>query len=182
MSRFRNRLAAARHGLRHNDSGAAAVEFALVAVVFFWLFLGLVELGVLMIFNNGLEDGIDRAARLLRTGQVHKQDIDEEKFRQIVCDQVVLKTDCASKLIIDVRSYPDFASISNPPVPTYNDDGELEMPSNYTRGMAEQVLLVRAFYEWEFFTPMLGALLSNTQQGTFLVTAATTFRTEPYTE
>lgn len=179
MSRLGKMLAVRSRRLRRSEKGAAAVEFALIAVVFFTTFLGIVELGMLMFMNNGLEDGVDRAARMLRTGQTHKQNISEADFRRVICNQVVLRDNCQQKLIIDVRSYPDFASINNPPTPQIGSGG-LSMPSSYTKGAPRQVLLVRAFYKWDFFTPLLGRLLSNTGGNSYLLTVATTFRTEPY--
>ena len=180
MVRLAKKLALKGRRLRRSEKGAAGVEFALVSVVFFITFLGIIELGMLMVLNNGLEDGVDRAARLLRTGQTHKQNISEAEFRQRICDQVVLKASCNSKLIVDVRSYPDFASINNPPTPHRDSSGNLTMDNQYQKGAPRQVLLVRAFYEWSFFTPLIGQLLSNTGGNSFLLTVATTFRTEPY--
>jgi len=179
MRRFKSRLAVLRRRWRRREEGAAAVEFALIAMVFFWLFLGIIELGMLMIFNNGLEDGVDRAARLIRTGQAFKQNISADQFRKKICEYVVLRTQCNSALMVDVRTFPDFASIRNLPQPADSGSG-FTMPTNYRIGAPRQVVLVRAFYVWDFFTPLIGKLLSNTGGDKFLVSAATTFRNEPY--
>ena len=174
-------VAAGRRWLRQ-EQGAAAVEFALIAAVFLWLVMGLVELGMLMFLNNGLEDGVDRAARLLRTGQTRRQNIDVSKFRRHICDQVLLKDSCMSKLIVDVRAYPDFASIPDLSKPQRDKNGNLNLHAQYVKGAPRQVLLVRAFYDWKFFTPMIGRLMSNDGSNAFLVSVATTFRTEPYSD
>ncbi len=181
MVRLVRKLAKRRRDLRRNESGAAAVEFAIIASVFFTLMMGIVELGMLMLMNNGLEDGIDRAARLLRTGQTRKQDIDATEFRDRICKQVVLAAECRNKLRVDVRSYPDFASINNPPDPFYDKDGKLVLPNDYQKGAPRQVLLVRAYYVWNFYTPLIGKLLSNLgDDKSYLLMVAATLRTEPY--
>ena len=154
------------------------MEFAIIARVFFWVFFGIIEMGLLMIFNNGIEDGVERAARLIRTGQARTLGLTEAQFREKICDQVVLRTACRSKLIVDVREYPDFASI-DPPAPQWRNN-RMELDAQFQPGSPRRVILVRAFYDWEFITPMIGALASNTGHGTFLVTAATAFRNEPY--
>ena len=176
---LRKLVARAGRVWRRNEEGATAVEFALMATVFFWVFIGIVEMGLLMIFNNGVEDGVDRAARLIRTGQADKQGIDKDQFRNRICDMVVLKTACRSNLVVDVREYPDFASI-NPPAPEWDADNNLQLQSQFEKGGPRRVILVRAFYDWKFITPMIGALAGNTGHGTFLLSAATAFRNEPY--
>jgi Flp pilus assembly protein TadG len=169
----------ARRIWRRSDDGATAVEFALIAMVFFWIFFGIIEMGLLMIFNNGIEDGVARAARLIRTGQAKNMGLTAAQFREKICDMVVLKSACRSNLVVDVREYPDFASI-NPPSPSWDNQGQMQMSSTFQTGSPRRVILVRAFYDWKFITPMIGALAGNTGHGTFLVTAATAFRNEPY--
>ena len=168
-----------RHIWGRSDDGATAVEFALVATVFFWVFFGIMEMGLLMIFNNGLEDGVERASRLIRTGRADNEGITEENFRNLICSRVLIKSTCRSSLVVDVREFPDFGSITAPN-PTWDDDGDLQLDSTYQIGAPRRVILVRAFYDWKFITPMIGSLVGNTGHGSFLVTAATAFRNEPY--
>jgi len=42
-------------------------------------------------------------------------------------------------------------------------------------------VLVRAFYKWPVFTPLLGFFLQNVAGGFHLVSTAAAFRNEPYT-
>ena len=170
-----------------SDEGATAVEFALIATVFFWVFFGIIEMGLLMIFNNGIEDGVERASRLIRTGRAKSMSLTEEQFRNKICDQVVLKTACREKLVVDIREFPDFGSITAPD-PTWDEsseslkiggDGE---EAKYELGDPRSVILVRAFYDWKFITPMIGALAGNTSRNTFLLGVATAFRNEPYAQ
>jgi len=169
----------ARRVWRRSDDGATAVEFALVAMVFFWVFFGIIEMGLLMIFNNGIEDGVERASRLIRTGRAESMNISAAAFRDKICNQVVLRTSCRTNLVVDVREFDDFANI-DAPRPQWDSDNNLELDNEFQIGGPRRVILVRAFYEWKFITPMIGALAGNTNHGTFLVSAATAFRNEPY--
>ncbi len=180
MRRLTRKLALLRRRWRRDEDGATAVEFAIIAMVFFWLFIGIVEIGMMMIFNSGLEDGVARAGRMIRTGQVQNGGLSAAQFRDKICDQVVLKTSCKSRLIVDVQKFPDFAHIGTLTEPTLDKTGKLTAPSNFVPGSAKQVVVVRAFYDWKFFTPLIGQLMSNIGGNRFLLSVATTFRNEPY--
>ena len=179
MRRLITHLALLRRRFRRDDNGAAVVEFAIIAMIFFWLFMGLLEIGLLMIFNNGLEDGVARASRLIRTGQVFRQNISAEEFRKQICKHVVLKRSCNTKLAVDVRAFRDFSSVKDLPMPSLNGNS-IDVSQNYQTGAPRQVVVVRAFYNWEFFTPMIGALMSRNGGNSLLLQVATTFRNEPY--
>ena len=179
LKRVLNRVKNKARRWRKREEGATAVEFALIAMVFFWVFMGIVELGMMMLFNNGLEDGVDKAARLVRTGQADRKNLTAKSMRKIICEQVVLKTSCKSELALDVRSFPDFASI-NLPDPKKGKSGSLQFPSSYQTGGPRKVVVVRAFYPWKFFTPLIGSLMHAINGRVFVLNAATAFRNEPY--
>ncbi len=48
---------------RSNEAGAGAVEFALTAPAFFAMLIGIVEFGLLMWTQTGLQHGVEMAAR-----------------------------------------------------------------------------------------------------------------------
>lgn len=49
--------------------GSAAIEFALVAPVFFILLMGTIETGVIFFAQATLQNAVNDTARLVRTGQ-----------------------------------------------------------------------------------------------------------------
>lgn len=179
MTRFWRELRNKARRWRQADDGATAVEFALGAIVFFWVFMAIVELGMMMLFNNGLENGVDKASRLIRTGQADKRGLSAGHMRTVICNQVVLKGLCQSGLVLDVRSFRDFASI-NVPDANVGANGTLNLSSAYEIGGPKRVVVVRAFYPWRFFTPMVGKLMNAVGGKVFVLSAATAFRNEPY--
>ena len=54
---------------KRGNSGSAAVEFALIAPVFFLLLFAIFETGMLFFADMTLENGVAVTARLIRTGQ-----------------------------------------------------------------------------------------------------------------
>jgi len=54
---------------RDADKGQAALQFALIAPVFFLLLMGTIEAGVIFFAQSSLQDAVNGASRLIRTGQ-----------------------------------------------------------------------------------------------------------------
>ena len=90
----------------------------------------------------------------------------------------IMPIDCPGNLFLDVDRYNSFAAVGNGS-PLKNgqvDPGQL----GYTPGGPEEVVLVRAYYQWKTFTPFFGALFANMADGRRLITSAMLFRNEPF--
>ena len=178
------------------NKGSAAIEFAMVAPVFFLLLMGTIEAGVIFFAQSALQNAVNDTARLVRTGQsaCYSQDssnicqsMTAEQFRTRVCNDVsVLLQNCmidangGSDLQFDVRSYPSGfgGANNNPPL---NAQQDLPNLTDFNTGNACDVVLVRAFYRWPVFTPMLNFFLANMSGNKHLIATAAAFRNEPYT-
>ena len=77
-----------------NEDGAAAVEFALVAVPFLLFVLGLLGMGLYFLADTSLENGVEGAARKLRTGEAEKGNMTVGSFRELVCQEAGSYIDC----------------------------------------------------------------------------------------
>jgi len=167
-------------------SGMAAVEFALIAPVFLLLLFAILETSLALFANMMLENGMKSVARLIRTGQVQGSNMTQAQFRQALCNQVNIVLSCdANKLYIDVRAYSSFAGSSFPP--PIDANGNLNPNLNtWQPGTSSQltnnnaIVLVRAFYTWQMFTPLIGHYYANMANNTRLLTASAAFRNEPF--
>src|ERR1700710_70026 len=96
---------------RRNRGGSAAVEFALVAPVFFALLFAILERGILFFASQVLESVAQNAARQILTGQVQKAGLNQTTFASnIVCPANSLASvlfTCVN-IAIDVESYSAF--------------------------------------------------------------------------
>jgi Flp pilus assembly protein TadG len=174
------RLKSFRIWNRRRADGSVAVEFAMIAPIFFLLLMAIVETGMVFFAASTLENGMETAARMIRTGQVQAAGTSQSAFRQIVCDNIDTFMSCdASKLHIDVRAFSNFASSSYPaPLDANgNINGNLD---NFTPGSSCQVVLVRAFYTWKLFTPGFAQYFANMGNHKRLLSASVAFRNEPY--
>src|SRR3981189_691793 len=86
---------------RRNRRGSAAVEFALVAPVFFALLFAIIETALVFFAGQVLETGVQDTDRLISTSQTPALATD---FNQKLCDRVSVLLTCAN-LCVDVRSY-----------------------------------------------------------------------------
>jgi Flp pilus assembly protein TadG len=165
---------------RHRAEGHSAIEFALIAPVFFMLLMGIVETGMVFFASSTLENGMETAARMIRTGQVQASGMAQTAFRQVVCDNIDAFMSCdASKLHIDVRAFTSFGSSSYPPALDANGNLNSNLDT-FAPGTACQVVLVRAFYEWRLFTPFFAQYYANMGNSKRLISASVAFRNEPY--
>lgn len=170
-----------RRLLCRDKSGAAAIEFAIVAAPFFALMFALIEIGLVFFGNFTLENAVAQASRLIRTGQAQTSGFSETQFKQAVCDNVYALLDCNNGLKTDVRKFTSFGGVSLPP--PLDGDGNLQSNFQYDPGVAGDIVVVRVFYEWDLIAQLpdlLGLGLGNMGNGNRLLTASAAFRNEPF--
>ncbi len=164
---------------RRASDGSAAVEFAIVAIPFFFLLLGLIEVCMIFIMSTILENAVQESARPIRTGDVQSGGMNAADFRTSVCDQLMSLLNCNENLHIDVRTLSNFGA--GVPPRAIDEDGNLDTSGfTYQLGGPNDIVSVRVFYEWGLITPILSKPLSNLSGNKHLLSSATVFRTEPY--
>ncbi len=173
------RFASARASWVRAENGAVAVEFALVALPFFMVVIGLLEVAMLYISAVVLEGGTLAAARVIRTGQAQQAANPQLYFSQHLCAKVQRLIPCAS-LQYEVIHPPgnDFSS-ADALDPHYNANGDL-ISSGFDAGGVSDVVIIRTAYRYHFFTPFLGSLLSSNADNSKTLVSTITLRSEPY--
>jgi Flp pilus assembly protein TadG len=163
---------------RRNRRGSAAVEFALVAPIFFGLLFAILELAMVFFASQVLETVTQDSARVIMTGQAQNASFTQAQFKNLVCSKVVAMFDCVNGISIDVQSYSAFASVNiTDPI----DAGKnFVPPNNYLPGGPGDVVVVRLFYQWPLFVTGFGFNLANVGTNKRLLTATAAFQNEPY--
>ena len=164
----------------NDNSGVAAVEFALIAVPFFILLFGLIEISLIFIVTTTLEHGLTEASRQIRTGAFQQNPSSTAAtFKQDICDELFNLLDCPGGLVLDVTTFSSFVGTSQPS--RIDSSGNFDNSNQqFTTGSRNDIVLIRAFYEWELITPVLSAPLSNLSNGNRLIEAGIAFRNEPF--
>ncbi len=175
-----------RHGgdFAHDESAAAAVEFALVAPLFF-LMLGVVlETGLMLFTEYVLQTSAQEAARLVRTGQAHEKKMTAQMFKAEVCKLTSVVIDCQNKVTVYLRADDKFTTLASN-TPSYLNIGPAEDGSPtatvYNCGKPADVVALIATYDWDFFIPYFMKFLGNRKNNTSRRMAGfAMFRNEPF--
>jgi Flp pilus assembly protein TadG len=165
-----------------NEDGFTAVEFGMVAIPFLMLLFGTITVGLFFFTTFSLENAVEKAARQIRTGQAQTANRNTSQFKQDVCDQAPAFIDCTGKLRVQVISNPSFSGAAGAIESCIDTGGDLipEPDSKDVPGAPGDVVLVTVCYEWELTKVLPFLKLGNMGNGSRLIQASTTFRTEPY--
>lgn len=175
---------------RRDDDGATAIEFGVVALAFFTIVFGILELAMIFFTQSVLSHAVSDAGRSIRVG--HFQNCgQEDEFRALVCDGMQGLFNCGQNLRVDVISRPQFRDVV---MPALNDGGTSD-PSNpqpvqngtYDANAAGSPVAIRAtFYYPLVLPPQITRLESRNAAGGVispgrkLIVASTAFRNEPF--
>ncbi|MGE0230354.1 MAG: TadE/TadG family type IV pilus assembly protein [Flavobacteriaceae bacterium] len=176
-SSFGNSLSSAnRLRFGRDPKGAAAVEFALVAMPFFALLFAVLQTALIFFAGQVLESSVAEAARMIRTGQAQAQGFDQARFKQEVCNNIFGLISCGDSLNLDVRTYPSFDQVKV----TKYEDGKFVEDYQYQPGVGGDIVVVRAFFEWPIVMPLMGVSQGDMANGNLMLASAIVFRNEPF--
>lgn len=170
--------AQSREARARSQSGSAIIEFALIAPVFFLLLFAIMEVGIIFFAQSTLQHGAEDVARMVRTGQVQSAALSQGAMKNKLCASIAPLIPCDGNLYLDVQAFSNFGSMQY--TPPLDQNGNVKGMNNYKPGNACDVVLVRAFYAWPVFTPVLTPFLKNMSGNKHLVYAAAAFRNEPF--
>lgn len=162
---------------RRNRRGSAAIEFALVAPVFFALLFAIIETAIVFFAGQVLETIAQESARQIMTGQAQSAGYTQGQFKTFVCGKIPALFNCAD-VYVEVKSYETFPDVTiNEPI----DGGKnFVPPTSYCPGRAGDIVVVRVFYQWPLFVTGLGYNISNLAGSKRLLSATAAFRNEPF--
>lgn len=166
--------------LWRDERGATAIEMGLLALPFLVLLFGTLEVSLAFAGSVILEGASAEAARLIRTGQVQNAAEPETAFKTELCEKASGLIDCARLQYEVIRVAANtFAGAENLQ-PTFDANGRL-VPSAFSTGNSNDVVLIRTVYNYEFLTPFLGYVLHGDHDHdsvTFMTTVVV--KAEPY--
>jgi Flp pilus assembly protein TadG len=163
---------------RRNRGGSAAVEFALVAPVFFALLFAIIETGIMFFAGQVLETLTQDAARQILTGQAQTAGDTQTQFQSYVCSQIPALFTCAN-IAIDVESWPAFSGAM---AVTNLIDANCNFTNlQYNPGGPGSIVIVKLSYQWPLFVTGLGFNITTPGcNNKRVLTAAAAFQNEPY--
>lgn len=157
---------------------ATAVEFALVAIPFTYVLIGIIEMSLMFGAMSTLDAATNHAARLIRTGQVQQTNGDpEQMFKDKMCDmtQTFLNCNNIQYEVIHLTGFSDFGSYPA----SYDANGDLQS-NGFDPGGVDDVILIRTSYRYPLMTPIMAQLLSDAGSSSKRLISTVVLETEPY--
>ncbi len=137
---------------RLREKGAVAVEFALIAPLFFLLLMAIVELSIMLFVTAVMEGAIGITARIARTGYAPDGTPRSDKYIRGEFLKYTARILDDKKLDFSAQAYEKFSDIGN------------AVPID-SIGESEQVVVYRARYPWPIITPGVAFFFANNQDG-----------------
>ncbi|MBB4215932.1 Flp pilus assembly protein TadG [Rhizobium sp. BK212] len=187
-------------GLARSRDGAAAIEFALLAIPYFLVIFAILETFVAFAAEELVSNAVDTMSRRMRTGQItynlgRTTDMNQAQFRQAFCDEISILISCSasevatpSKLYLDVQTFSTFSAIPTT-IPKLSTDRYADInPAalKYAPGGAGTINMVRAYYRWEIITDLVRPYITTirpsdgSMPSQYLIVATAAFQNEQY--
>ncbi|MBA8877294.1 TadE/TadG family type IV pilus assembly protein [Phyllobacterium myrsinacearum] len=165
---------------RKSNRGTVAIEFALIALPFFLLIFGVIEVSLSFTAEQVMSNAVDDISRQLRTGQLKPGDVSGSKLKTLVCDQLFMAEASCPDLVVDLQTYPTFKAVPTT-IPLTSDRDVDTTGFKNSPGGAGTINQLRAFYRWPILTDVMKARIESTKgQGKTLLFSTTTWQNEPY--
>ncbi|NKL61751.1 TadE/TadG family type IV pilus assembly protein [Rhizobium leguminosarum] len=192
FSRFR--------ALARSRDGAAAIEFALLAIPYFLVIFAILETFVAFAAEELVSNCVDTMSRRMRTGQItynlgRTTDMNQAQFRQAFCNEISILVRCSasevatpSKLYLDVQTFSTFSAIPTtiPKLSTAKYADINTAAFKYAPGGAGTINMVRAYYRWEIITDLVRPYITTirpsdgSMPSQYLIVATAAFQNEQY--
>lgn len=155
--------------MKSKEKGAATVEFALTAMVFFIVFFSIIDFSWLFWGNLSMQHAVREGARYAVTGQ-SGLDPTPQGTAQDRCDAAVQE--------MKLQSFGFYDRVS--PVVTFktvNDDGTLTTVPSNSCANANQIIVISVAGTLPLLTPFISPFFTN---GSYAFTVGTTMRNESF--
>ncbi|WP_208995333.1 TadE/TadG family type IV pilus assembly protein [Roseibium hamelinense] len=164
---------------RRSRDGVTAIEFALIAPVFFVLVLGTMEIGISFLVHRMADNAVLEASRKIKTGQALRDGFNETQFKAEICSSMPDFMCDVDRIVLEVSEFEFFSELDSID-DMLDDDGEIREDYNFQVGSAGSIILVRTIYRWPMVTSILG--LSAADGGNYerYLYSTQVFRNEPF--
>jgi Flp pilus assembly protein TadG len=171
---FVGRLSRVPERWRRAESGAGAIEFAMLAPFFIGLILGSIQAAVMFIAKSELDLATQAAAREVMTQQVTTS----AQLQTALCNSIGGIFNC-SNLMINMQSYATLASMqTGAPTLAYNANGTVSNSWTTNFGSAGSLMVMQVMYQFPVigFAPLFS--FATQSNGTNLMISTAVFVNE----
>ncbi len=165
-----------RRSICSNTKGSAAIEFAMIAPVFLFMVLGLVEFSIYVFQRNFVKHVLYETARNISTGEIQSADDPLTAFKDAYCSHAATVVVC-ERLMFDVRSYDNLEDVEFTKV----EFDKAGAPKNFKfePGKSEQISVMRVALPYKFVTPFMQEIFLGDSKNAIVV-GYTVSKIEPF--
>jgi len=177
----RSRLLCAK--LARDTRGITAVEFAILAPLFFSLLLSSIELGFVMSKKAMLESAAAEVSRSIYTGAASEGLVTQEELQDWVCERIdLIYNHCEDNLSIELTVIDSFTDIPDSDAVCVDSDEDINPTVSFNPGTTNEIMYMRICLTTSIFTPGMGVglALPKTENGKVQLVSALAFSNEPF--
>jgi Flp pilus assembly pilin Flp len=184
-----------RYRARQNEKGAAAIEFAMLAPVYFILLIGIMETALVMFAQNVLESAASNAARIGKTGYVSPQQLTREATVAQTVQRLAGFIMRPADITITTTAYNSLSLVgTGESYIDANTNGRWDVGENFTdsngngqydrdigrNGLGDEgnIVIYTISYPWPIMTPAMTLFLGT--DGILTLRARVVVKNEPY--
>ncbi|WP_209010858.1 TadE/TadG family type IV pilus assembly protein [Labrenzia sp. PHM005] len=161
-----------------DKDGVTAIEFAFVALPFFTVVFGILELGLAFLVNRMVDNAVIEASRLIRTGQATSSSFSANDFADQVCNALPGFLCQSDRIRVNVSKANDFTNITSLDS-LYDSEGNIVDDNAYASSNESEIVVVNVVYRWPMFSSFMN--LSALDHGSERHLSSTmVFRNEPW--
>jgi len=174
-------------GLLRDKSGVTAVEFALLAPVFFAMLASLFEVGLLLTRMAMVDHAVNVVSKQVYTGEVSKGvaagTITQSDLEAAVCDVTsTVIPNCQSEITVELTEITSLSSLPSDDAACKDATLELNPSVTFNPGVGNSIVFMRVCLTVDLLTPGIGfgLKLPQTDTGRFELISSAAFLNEPF--
>ncbi|WP_306150603.1 MULTISPECIES: TadE/TadG family type IV pilus assembly protein [unclassified Roseibium] len=167
--------------------GATAIEFALIGMPFFLLFLSCFEMGLLFIRMTMLDHAVNTTSKTVYIGAITQgladNTVSREDFEEDICEIVGLVVpDCVNNLTIELIEISSLIDLPDTDAVCVDASSDFRPVVTFNPGSANSIVFMRACLTTDIYTPGLGfgLALSKTVNNRYEMVSSMAFMNEPF--
>lgn len=174
-------------GIIRDRSGATAVEFALLAPVFFAMLASLFEVGLLLTRMAMVDHAVNVVSKQVYTGEVTKGvdagTISQTDIEEAVCDLTAsVIPNCENEITVELTQITSMSSLPSDDASCEDATLDLNPTVTFNPGVGNSIVFMRVCMTVDLLTPGIGfgLKLTKTDTGRFELISSTAFLNEPF--
>jgi Flp pilus assembly protein TadG len=162
------------------ESGATAVEFAIIGPAFIATLVAVLQVCIVLFAQMAIQNAAVEAGRYFMTGQAQSNAWTASTIVSNVCPAALFN---CNNMFIVVQDYSTFAA-ANTSAPAMYNGSTPNTQASYTYNSAgaapQDIVVVQLVYAWPVVTGLFGFNLSSLPNNQVQLTGVTAVRVEPY--